>query len=91
MCDLHRDDAARFVAIGLAGVAPVQWVENGVQLIGKGAAANRIKVKAEVIQQEVHTDGPVASFGTQLRCGAQKQSGAVDCTALLYLKKQDVE
>lgn len=48
--DLHRDDAARFVLVGFAGVILVQWVQPGVELVAESPAAHRVEVKVQVIQ-----------------------------------------
>lgn len=68
MCNLNRDDASRFVAVGFAVVSLVEWVEDGVQLVSKGAASNLLKIEVEVIQQEMDSNCGMASLRAQRRC-----------------------
>lgn len=62
------------MAEGLAGVVLIKGVKDGIGLITEGAAADRLKLEVEVIQEEMHTDGSTQGLGLHLRSGTQDQS-----------------
>lgn len=54
--DLQLDEAARVVAVDLQGVLLVQGPQDGVGLVAERLIVQAAKVKAQVIQQELHGD-----------------------------------
>lgn len=73
------------MAEGLAGVELIEGVKDRIGLITEGAAADRLELKVQVIQEEMHTDGSTQGLGAHLRSGTQDQNRAVQCAPLLHL------
>lgn len=86
--DLHGDDAPWLVAVGLAGVVLVEGVQDGVELVAEGAAADGVEVEAQVVQQELHPHLGVACMGLHPWRPAQDQGGGVHLAALHELRNK---
>ena len=86
---LHRDDAAGFVVVRLAGLVLVQRVEHRVGLVAEGFSGHGTEVKLEAVQQEVNFDPGPRGLWTHRRGRAQDQGGAAHRAARLVLQPKE--
>lgn len=59
---------------GFAGVVLIEAMKNRIGLVTEGAVADVLKLKVEVIQEEMHSDASTQGLGPHLRSGTQDQS-----------------